>query len=1108
MNESIMKLLKDRYFLSTESSWDDISKRVSALYPPIYEYIRDMEFIPSTPTLLNANTKGERLGTLSSCFPMGVEDSIEGIFKSLGECAEVTKNGGGVGYDFSKLRSSKELVSKINRVSSGPLPFIDIFNSTLEGIQQGGVRRGAGLALLSIYHPDIISFINAKNDITKFVRFNFSVKIDNIFYNDLKKNPDKIHQVIYKNGKVEDLIYNKKPITKKQLWDMIIEKAWKSAEPGIFNETIAMEENSVANVSTDVCGNPCLTGDTIIAVADGRNGITIKQLAEESNNKIKFPVYSAKNTKFNKISGNWRCEIKNAVAFKTGTKKIIQVILSNGDSFKCTPDHLLALKNGEYIKAKDSLNSELAKFITYTETKGKKYRHINSITNGHSKQHRLIWEFFNERIKKGYVIDHIIPNGNDCVSNLQCILTEEHNKKTSIEKMGINNGIHKIKNNKGYLNNLCRSRIGENNPRFKEVSDLEIIELAKKLKNNGEIISIENLRKLNKNIPKGFSKNRFNGKISILRKIVNEEMEYTPISIPEYIDWKENYKIEEENKINNLLENLYVKEIIDNNEYEDVYDLTVEDNNNFYIITSGDENYKSSKGVLVHNCVEFISIPYSSCNLGSINLTKFVENKLINWEQLKDTIIKSTYFLNSVIDNNFYSIEKIKEITLGIRPIGLGIMGLAHLFYLLEIPYNSKKAENITFDIMRFITLISMQVSINLAKENGSYKFFDYNVFMKANKKFFENSFIKSHLNDLVNIEQMKKDIKKYGVYNCYFTSIAPTGSISFMANTSSGIEPIFALSYSRKIEKLNKEYDAAYISDPIFDEYLNKNYSKKDKEIILKYIIDNNGSCQKCNLIPEKDKNIFVVAGDISPIEHLNILKQAANQTSLSVSKTVNLPKDATIEDVSQVYLTAHQYNIKGTTVYRDGSREGILVHKNGNGDRIIERNAPKRPKSLPCHVYRITVHGEKWIVFVSLYKGHPYEVFSGKVDLVDIPSNIEEGNLVKIKKGLYQFEHNDEILIKDITKLFESGVEEALTRQISTNLRHGTPIEFIIQQLEKSKGTVVDFNKSILRALKRYLKEGSDSGMTCPECGNKLIFFDGCKKCSSPDCTAVFCG
>lgn len=776
MKDSIHKLLKERYFLDDEATWEDVVNRVSHIYKEIKPYMMNMDFIPSSPTLMNANTRGKRLGTLSSCFPMDIEDSIEGIYDALKECAVTTKYGGGVGYDFSKLRSSKEGIKGLNgRKSSGPIPFIQNFNTALDSIQQGGVRRGAGMALLNVNHGDIIEFVKAKEDTTKINRLNLSVGMIDEFYEKLNKTPNEIHQIINKDGSVQDLEWEGKKITVKELWNMIVHHAWKTAEPGIFNRDIAFNQCTTTNVSKTVLANPCS---------------------------------------------------------------------------------------------------------------------------------------------------------------------------------------------------------------------------------------------------------------------------------------------------------------------------------------------------------EFTNVPYSSCNLGSINLSNFVIKGKFDWEKFEDTIIHATRFLNNVIDSNKFPIKKIEEVTKKVRPIGLGTMGFAHMLYKKRIPYNSEKAYKLAEEIFKYLTLRSMKESVELSEEYieevekskflGSYPAFDYELFMQANKRFFTKS---NHKN--IDIEQLQKDIKRYGVRNSAFTSIAPTGTLSFLADTSGGIEPVFALTYARKIEKLNKEYEVVYISDPVFEEYLNENYSETDKVKILKHVAENKGSCQTCELMPEEDRKVFVVAGDIPPMDHVKMLGAVSRNTSMSVSKTINLPTTATEEEVSEVYLQAHKEGIIGVTVYRDGCREGILVHSTttDNKPMIVKTNSPKRPKSLPCHVYKIstlnkeTKESEKWVVFVGLLEGEPYEIIAGKVDLVDIPSSITEGIMTRVKSGLYQFEVDGEVIVKDVIKAFVNDIQEHTTRLMSWGLRHGGGIEFLKRDvLEKSNGTLVDFNKAIIRAINKYAKDISLKEK-CPICGSDLRYVEGCVKCSNPECSYGKC-
>lgn len=350
MKDSIQKLLGERYLLRTEKTWDDIAERVGGIYPEVTDLIRNMNFIPSTPTLMNGNTKGVRKGTLSSCFPMGIDDNMEGIFSSLKEAALVTKGAGGIGYNFSKLRSSGEVIQTLDgRNSSGPMPFINCFNAMLDGIRQGGARKGAGMAMLDIEHPDILTFITAKRDWKKqnFNRFNFSVRIPNSFYKNLKEKPNSpmlVKEVITKK-QFELTNEQGEIITVKQLWDMILESAWASAEPGIFNSDIAYDQCSVTNYSQDVLANPCcLTKDTLINTNKGP--MLIIDIAELKNiNDIKVLSYNPYREEFSYEN------IDNAWLAKEDAE-LVEIECEDGRTIKLTADHLILTKNG-WIEAGD-----------------------------------------------------------------------------------------------------------------------------------------------------------------------------------------------------------------------------------------------------------------------------------------------------------------------------------------------------------------------------------------------------------------------------------------------------------------------------------------------------------------------------------------------------------------------------------------------------------------------------------------------------------------------------------------------------------------------------------------------------------------------------------
>lgn len=494
---------------------------------------------------------------------------------------------------------------------------------------------------------------------------------------------------------------------------------------------------------------------------------------------------------------------------------------------------------------------------------------------------------------------------------------------------------------------------------------------------------------------------------------------------------------------------------------------------------------------------EYTGVPYSSCNLGSMNLVKYIsENGEFIWDDFKKDVRKATRFLNNVIDFNDYPIDHIKEVTKAIRPLGLGAMALGNALYLLKIPYNSKEALEFVDRLFWVLSMISMEESIEIAKKDGHYDAFDYDLFIKANERFFERC-------DDEYKETLLNDLKKYGVRNSCFTSIAPNGSISYIAGMlSGGIEPVFALAYSRKIEKLNKEYEVVYITDPIFEKYLDNNYTQEEKIQILEKVVKNGGSCQNVEEIPEDMRKVFVVAGDLTAMEHLETLAKVARNTSLSVSKTINLPKDATKEDISEVYQKAHDMGVIGVTVYRDGCRSGVLVTDNSKEEsvEIKDSHAPKRPKKLQAHLYPITVKGHKFGVVVGVLKDRPYEVFAfADNDSVKHCS----GELVKETKGRYTFVC-DEIKIENIQLVGEA--ERAVTILASQLLRHGVPIKHIISTIKKISDNVTDFTTAVARVLSKYTKNGEETGDICPDCGDKIIFDNGCKRC--PTCGWSGCG
>lgn len=291
-------------------------------------------------------------------------------------------------------------------------------------------------------------------------------------------------------------------------------------------------------------------------------------------------------------------------------------------------------------------------------------------------------------------------------------------------------------------------------------------------------------------------------------------------------------------------------------------------------------------------CGEIPLLPYESCNLASINLSKFVNRSSVEWEELKERIWWGVRFLDDVVEVNRYPLPEIKEMTHANRKIGLGVMGFADMLVKLGIPYSDEEALRLGSKIMKFFHEESLKASQNLAKERGVFPNYQKSIYSKKNLK----------------------------LRNATLNTVAPTGTISIISGCSSGIEPLFALNYVRNVLSGRKLFEM----NSLFEEELQKRglYSKELLAEAGKF-----GSIQDIGELPPELKKVFVTAFDIRPEQHLKIQAAFQKYTDNSVSKTINLPPDATVEDVRNIYLLAHELKCKGITVYRYGTKRNQVL-------------------------------------------------------------------------------------------------------------------------------------------------------------------------------------
>jgi ribonucleoside-diphosphate reductase alpha chain len=300
-------------------------------------------------------------------------------------------------------------------------------------------------------------------------------------------------------------------------------------------------------------------------------------------------------------------------------------------------------------------------------------------------------------------------------------------------------------------------------------------------------------------------------------------------------------------------------------------------------------------------CGEQPLLPFESCNLGSINLSKMVHNGDVDWEKLRKTVRTAVHFLDNVIDINKYPLEEIEKMTKGNRKIGLGVMGFADMLIQLGIPYNSHEALTIAEKVMKFVHDEGIKMSVELAKERGSFPNFHGSVWEKKGYEMIRNATI---------------------------TTIAPTGTISEIAGCSGGIEPLFSVSYVRNVAEslgqplkvINPYFERMAIREEIYSDELIKKISKTT-------------SISHVEEIPEKIRKVFVTAHELTPEWHVRMQAAFQKYTHNAVSKTVNFPNDATPQDIEKVFLLAYELGCKGVTVYRHGSRERQVLYVSESG-------------------------------------------------------------------------------------------------------------------------------------------------------------------------------
>ncbi len=1109
------------------------AERALAVAEEFYDLMAKRLFMPNSPTLMNA---GREMGMLSACFVLPVEDSIEGIFDSIKATALIQKAGGGTGFSFSRLRPKGDLVRSSGGTTEGPLSFIQVFSKATDAIQQGAFRRGANMGILRIDHPDIIEFIRFKDDLGKIENYNISVAVTNRFLAELAADPATPHQVQNPRTKTWAKLHKKNAegeptaehFTVGELWDLIIEHAWRTGEPGVVFIDRINEKNPIKNVGLIEATNPCVTADTWVHTAAGP-----RQVAE----LVGQPFLA-------RLDGRDHASGPEGF-FLTGTKPVVQLETVEGQRLRLTADHRLRrvvrvtrtavesewcaageLRPGDQVVLNDhqarigwkgahtyaegyllglligdGTLKEDAAVLSVWETAGAGVAGVRAQAErfATAMPHRSDFQGFHEVEGRGESRMKLAA-----VRDLARELGLERGRKTitaAIEK-----GSSEF--TRGVLQGLFDSDGSVQGHHEKGVS----VRLAQ---SDRECLAAVQRMLLRLGIASTIYANRREAGVALLPDGRGGRAEYAQhelvVSNDNLVRFRDVVGFSDTDKAVRLETLLAGYERALNRErftarvarvveagVEAVYDVQIPGVNAF-----------DANGLVAHNCGEQPLHPYDSCNLGSINLGEFVAGHgptaQFDWDEFKAVVHTTTRFLDNVIEVNRYPLPQIDQMSKTTRRIGLGVMGFADALYKLGIGYDTAEGCRFGEEVMRVLNDSSHDASEELAAERGVFPAWDGSDWQARGRR----------------------------LRNSYTTTVAPTGTISIIAGCSGGIEPMFSLAFLRQVMKDTKGRPTILREvNHVFE------HAAREREFYSEELVDDishKGTLQHRPEVPADVKRVFVTAHDIAPHWHMQMQAAFQKHCDSSISKTINFSHEATPEDVREIYDLAVALDVKGVTVYRDGCRDVQPMALKGS-QRKAEAESPSAEQSaLADTAFMMAGNGElqpirlpEIMPSLRIRQMTPFGNMHVKV-AVDPGAGREREVFAQLGKG-------GDVANSDL---------EAICRLLSLWLRSNGSLDTALKQLEgigssmtvaTKDGRIMSLADGLARALRRYLaakkefglealllgrvpsqqladfaearssnapkstaaeKQSAQYKLKCPSCSSNLAFEEGCVKC-----------
>ncbi len=936
-------------------------------YNSMLEIMLNREFVPNTPCLVNA---GKPKGQLAACFVLKVPDSIEGIMEHAQSAAIIHQTGGGTGMTYEFIRPMGAMVNSTRGVASGPVSFMNIVNTMTEVVKQGGVRRGANMGMMRVSHPDILRFIHAKNDQHSLTNFNISVNVTDAFLDAVDNKQwfqtefdgEQWTQNIFDAATGADYVVYRRPtgetvtfadklafetadlsdctienppaagmVYAPDIWNRIIASAHKYAEPGIaFIDQVNRHNHMMNSMGPIFASNPCVTADTLVYTDEGLIPMGELYKTQKDFEAVVDARYGYENT-FHASSK----------AFKTGVKQVFKLLTKEGYSLRATADHKIMtnkgyvplgeLKRGDKVhilnrkggfgtKGSLSLGRTLGWMVGDGHIVESTKRAALSFFGEERSLAPVFAEYVNEMVapftdsdRKTYKVSALAVKDRD-----ESRITSERLYKIA-DEIGLTKNKLQVPENvlrgsenmqRGFLQALFSAdgTVSGNlekgvNVRLTSVSS-ELLEDVQRLLLNFGIASkiYRNRREASKRmLPDG------KGGAKEYDCQAYHEIAVSKQNVHAFVEEIGFLQTAKQNKLNSFLQNLtrgfysenfsaVVKDIVAEGE-EEVFDITVPGPHSFV-----------ANGIVISNCGEQFLHFSNSCNLGSVDLSKFYKkvgdgtnaDESVEWERLARTTQLSTQFLDNVIDAGDFPLDSIDDVVKRTRPVGLGIMGFADLCLKLKITYGSPDSIDLMDKVMGFVRKEAWKASLKIGAEKGAFPEFEAN--RDAYAKF---------IYDEIGISPDTPLTPR----NYETTTIAPTGTISLVAETSSGCEPNFSWAYVRQDTIGTRTYVHTSAA-----EALGITVDQTDEESIKRaaqHVVEHESE------LPE----YFISALNITSKQHVQVLAAAQRNVDNSVSKTCNGANDDTVEVVDELYRMARDLGCKCVSYYRDGSRDGQVL-------------------------------------------------------------------------------------------------------------------------------------------------------------------------------------